>query len=133
MAKIEYVEHRLRNWALWKAGRSLHAGAGAAQDGMPREPWADAPLPVCDPEAVETEQAVQALPEVLCRTIVVHYLGGGNERRRLELLDIGKTTLHERIDAAHRHLANWFTDLNQRRKTERERVESLRASIRPAA
>lgn len=132
MARIEAIEHRLRNWANWKLGaRGSYAGVQLGETPMPRDPYADAPIPVSNVEASETDAAVQRLPAELARTVEVFYLAACNELKKAALLCIARTTMHERIDRAHKLLARDFTDRQQRARAERVRVEALQAGMRP--
>ena len=127
MARIEAIEHRLLNWARWKAGRSIrYAGACPTNSGMPRSPYADAPIPVSDCEASETDEAIdKALLPTSRLTVYTVYLAPGGEADRLKTLGCSKAAMHERIGVAHRALAHYFAGLAERRRTERERVEAL--------
>jgi hypothetical protein len=133
VARIAAIENRLQNWARWKAGRSIsYAASNPDNAGMPRDPFADAPIPVSDCEASETDDAIdQVLSSEQRLTVYEVYMGQGNEGDRLRRLGCSKTTMHERSGAAHRVLANHFSGLAERRQTERERVEALREGWRP--
>lgn len=130
MARIEAIEHRLLNWARWKAGRSVsYAAVNPDNAGMPREAWADAPIPVTDCEASETDDAIdKVLTPDQRQTVYEVYLGRGSERDRLRRLGCSKTAMNDRTCEAHCRLASHFSDLAQRRKAERARVEGLRNS-----
>ena len=129
MARIESVEDRLLNWARSKAGRSIgYASSNPDNAGMPREPFGDAPIPVTDAEANETDDAInEVLSSDQRLAVYAVYLGRGGDADRLRTLSCSKTTMHDRITVAHRRLANHFTDIAERRRTERARVEDLRA------
>lgn len=128
MPRIDYIETRLLNWARSKAGRSIgFAQSNPNNAGMPREPFADAPIPVTDAEANETDDAINVVLSPDQRlTVYAVYLGRGGDADRLRHLGCSKTTMHDRIVASHRLLANHFTHVAERRKAERERVEGLR-------
>lgn len=127
MARIAAIEHRLLNWARWKAGRSIsYAALNPDNAGMPRDPYADAPIPVSDCEASETDDAIdQVLTSEQRRTVYEVYLGRYGERERCVRLGCSKSALHDRISAAHRALSEHFAAAAARRRTERERVEAL--------
>lgn len=125
MARLEYIEHRLVNWAKWKLGRSVSYARPNLEEVVRSDPYAAAPVPVSDVEASETDDAINALPGLLIVTVYEHYLGKGGEVDRLRRLGCAKATMHERIGQAHRLLASWFTNAAERRRTERERVEAL--------
>lgn len=135
MAKIDWIEQRLQNWARWKltggAGVLGFAAVNLENADMPREPYADAPIPTSNVEAGETDDAVQRLPGELKATVLEAYLGVGTMRQKLERLHCSATTMHERIGRAHRLLADHFLAKQDRAKAERARVEALRDAQRP--
>ena len=141
MARIDWIEDRLQNWARW----CLTRGSGVlgyasvnlqAPNLGTREPYADAPVPVLGIEAAEMDGLVAKLPDDLRRTVVVWYLGGDgkelNERRvaltlreKLARLGCAERTLHERVDRAQRMLADRLLERQAAGKAERERVDGL--------
>lgn len=130
MAKIEEIERRLQNWSRWRLTRGAGPlGFAAVSLGDPtvgvRTPFEEAPIPTNAIEAGETDDAVRVLPSEIRRTVEVYYVEGRSERHRLALLCVGKATMHERIDRAHRLLSSNFAAKNDRAKQERTRVESL--------
>jgi hypothetical protein len=139
MAKIEDIERRLQNWARWRLGADggplSHAGVNwdAMQGGGVREPYADAPVPTSAVEAAETQDAVARLETVLRFSVEVYYLEGGGDRHKLNRLCCTARTMHDRIDRAHRVLAGYFADRQERARLERARVEALQRSMRPVA
>ena len=132
MARLEEIERRLLNWARSKAGRSIgFAQSNPDNAGMPREPFADAPIPVTDAEANETDDAINTVLSSDQRlTVYAVYLGRGGDADRLRCLGCSRTTMHDRITVSHRLLAGHFTHLAERRRTERARVEALRDARR---
>lgn len=134
MARIEWIEHRLLNWARWVAmpgGGSLGYAAvslGAANGG--RAGYAEAVIPVSSVEARETDDAVRLLPGELRYTVLEVYTGRGTERERLAKLCCSKATMHARVERAHRLLADHFHAAETRKLAERERIELLRGSTR---
>lgn len=136
MARIEWVEQRLQNWARWKivrgGGMLGYAGVNLAAAGGAREPWAAAAIPISDVEASETDEAVQRLsPGGLALTVIEHYAGQGGIKDKLQRLCCAEPTYHKRIDEAHRQIAGHILERQAQRRAERERVESLQATVRP--
>ena len=145
VARIEWIETRLRNWARWRLTRgSGPLGFAAinlekAAAGVRADPYADAPVPTNAIEAGETDDAVAKLPGPLRTAVEVHYLEQApGVRRRLATLEdklrhlcCAKSTFYDRVDNAHRALAEHFAAREDRRKAERGRVEALHASARP--
>ncbi|MCR5864665.1 hypothetical protein [Aquincola sp. J276] len=135
MARIDWIEHRLLNWARWKS-RSGGGALGYArvplgvQTPSTRDAYADVPIPVNDIEAGVTDDAVQRLPSELRATIVEYYTGTGGEQDHLKVLCCAKATLYARIERAHRLLAAHFHSEQQRGAVERQRVEDLQREKR---
>ncbi len=85
MARIDWVERRLENWARWSAERASsglgypRATAFARAASAPRHAEARNSIPVNGIEADETERAVRALrgvKGVLHAVVVLHYVRG---------------------------------------------------------
>lgn len=133
MARIDSVEWRLLNWARWKAGRSIgYAASNPDNAGMPRDPWADVPIPITDCEAGDTDDAIDKVLTADQRmTVYEVYLGTGSEKDSLRRLGCSKTAMHDRIGAAHRKLADYFAEAAERARNERARVEALQRAARP--
>ena len=135
MARNEEMERRLLNWARWKltngAGLLGFAAVDLEEAGMPREPYADAPIPTSNIEASETDEAVKRLPSDLRATVETHYLSNAPFSLKLKRLCISKPALYLRIERAHRLLCDHFMAKLDRQRMERERVERLADSMRP--
>jgi hypothetical protein len=137
VARIEWIEQRLVNWARWRLssgigmlgyasielGDALLEGKGEGYDA--------APVPLSDIDGSETQQAIDKLSPDLKATIEQQYLANVPLDRKLRRLGIAKQTFYDRIDSAHRALAGFFTDKSERQKAERKRVEQLREAMRP--
>lgn len=138
MARTEWVEFRLRNWARWR----LSQGAGvlgyaqvqlADPTPVARDPYAATPVPTNAIEARETDDAVQQLPGELKATVVEFYLGKGGHEDHARELCCSLATMYRRLEQADRLLAEHFTARADRARVERERVEGLQrqAASRP--
>lgn len=134
MARIDWVEERLQNWARWK----LMQGSGAlgfARVNLERvtaDTQAEARIPTNDVEAAETEAAIVLLhPPGLVLTVREFYTGTGGIADKSRRLCCGVATIYSRLDQAHRQLADHFLERQRKAKVERERVERLQHSIRP--
>lgn len=146
MARIDWIETRLLNWARWRLTKGTGALGFAGVNFMKAMAghgtrMAEAPIPTNAIEAGETDDAVNKLPPDLKVTLVAHYLEEfdlGHKRRRvatmadrLRLLCCAKSTYHDRIDRAHRVLAEHFNARRDRSDAERARVGGLLAQARP--
>jgi len=118
MAKIEWIERRLENWARWRLKRSGHALGFPKQNVLarfwqpPRYREAVAILPVDEAEAWTMEQCIGGLPAILKDTVEQRYLTTGTVTDDAKALRCGVSTVHARIEDAHRLLAE---ALNARR------------------
>lgn len=139
MARIDWIEQRLLNWARW-----LMAGGGSGGMGYAATTWGDAAsaggrdgyreavIPISDVEASETDHAVNRLsPGGLRLAVREFYTGRGGRAEQAERLRIGESTLHARVDQAHAQLAEHFLAQQDRQRAERERVAAVQASARP--
>ena len=137
MARIEWMEQRLQNWARWCLTQGSGAlGYSAVQLGsveatMPRDPYAQAAVPISEIEAAETEELVRRLPVDLQRTVRVWYVTSRGPREALAVLVCAEQTARDRLHRAQRLMAGWLTDRHVRRDAERERVQGLRQRARP--
>lgn len=129
MARIDWVETRLLNWARWKAGGGSFSGDYAkvnwGAEGV-RGRYAEVQIPTNAIEAGDTDAAVQALPGELRATVTEFYVGEGGEAQHLQQLQCTRSTMHARIERAHRLLAERWNTQRAARDAERSRVESLR-------
>lgn len=115
MAKIEWVHHRLERWSIWRSkGGGMGSGygacpmwAGAVVDNQVAGP---AVIPVADAECSQTEDCIKGLPDELAMTIATYYLHDSQYTQRK--LSISPAVLSQRIDRAHRLLAQKFTELS---------------------
>lgn len=136
MARIEWVEHRLQNWARWRLGSGGGSLGYSASRPTPegvvlREPYAEVPIPVSEIEASDTDALVSRLPGELRRTVEEWYVGTGTLAEKLARLCCAARTLHDRIDRAHRIIAEHLHAKRQRQDDERRRVEALQQGRRP--
>lgn len=142
MPRIDWIEQRLLNWARWVLASGGSSGPGGysstswagSSSGGGRDGYREAVIPISDVEASETDQAVNRLsPGGLALTVREFYTGKGGVAEKATRLCIGESTLHARIDQAHRQLAEHFLAQQDRQRAERERVEAVQASARPGS
>lgn len=131
MARVEWVEQRLLNWARWKLGGGGEGrmGYAAVKLGGPnagRSGYVTAAVPVLEAEASATDDAVNRLtPAGLSLTVHRYYLDNGGHQEKAQALGISVATLYARIERAHVQLAVDFQEQRERRQRERDRVEAL--------
>ena len=127
MARIEWVDRRLQNWARWSA--SMHGGglgfASAAVFLTEAELRSEqGPSVPCDEiEAAATDRAVSSLKlghGHLYRTLDLYYLKGYGIKRSAEVLHRAESTVHAHLAQADAYLSRWFSDHGQGHGTARE-------------
>lgn len=130
MARIDWIEERLQNWALWKVARGAGvmgysaADLGGANGG--RSGYVTAAVPILDAEAAATDDAVHRLyPGGLCLTVTAFYCAPGGHKEKAGKLCCSVATMYARVDQAHRQLADHFLAQQDRQRAERARVEAL--------
>jgi hypothetical protein len=137
MARIDWIEQRLQNWARWKLARGGDGELGYAQVDLHaadagRSGYVTATIPISDVEASDTDEAVARLyPGGLRLTVLEVYVGRGGIKDKAKRLACSEATIHARIDHAHRQLADHFLAQADKRRRERERVEATIAAGRP--
>lgn len=115
MARIEYIKHRLDNWAKWKA-RDQGGGLGWASQAAflneySSDRYREARIPIDDVDASVTDQAVEALlPDHahLYRTLQCIYPHGLGIRETARREGVAESSIKARLDAADRALQLWF-------------------------
>lgn len=131
MARIEWIEQRLRNWAEWRmragGGGALGYAAvnlGAADNGG-RRGYVEASVPVLEVDAELTERAVRALLPELRTAVQAWYLRNGNKEQAAWRAGCAASTMFARIELAHVRLAAWFAERDRAARDERARVEAM--------
>jgi hypothetical protein len=139
MARIEWVELRLKNWALW-AARGDSGGLGfkkqsALAERVDNDRYREAPLPVDDVDAGVTNDGVEAfkLPRPhLYHTLQWFYPKGLGIKGTALKLGCAESTVHARLGEADRALAQWFTERTERQKASQsaylQQVQAVRAT-----
>lgn len=128
MARIDWIELRLQNWARWVLARrgelgfqssdTMRAGGTAG--------YRQAAIPIGDAEASDTDQAIRRLyPGGLALAVHEFYTGQGGVADKAARLCIAESILYRRIDQAHAQLAEHFLAKQDKAKAERARVEAL--------
>jgi len=130
MARIDWIEQRLQNWARWVLTRRGELGFQSSDTMRPGGTggYRQAAIPIADAEASDTDEAIRRLyPGGLALAVQEFYTGQGGIADKAGRLHCGESTLHKRIDDAHRQLAEHFLAQQDRAKAERARVEALKA------
>lgn len=133
MARIEWIELRLLNWARWKVSRGA-GDIGFSRAGLEAggDRYRQAIIPISDVEASDTDAAIDRLsPPGLRLTVFEVYVGPGGIRDKAKRLCCSEPTVHARIDQAHRQLAIDLAEKQRQAAAERARVEHLQQSTKP--
>jgi len=114
MARIEWIKHRLNNWALWK-DRESRGGLGFATKSVllsePSSGYRESVMPVDDVDASLTNTAVESLKPtrphlyMTLQHIYVQSLGIKETSRRMSRAE---STICANLDAADHALSEWF-------------------------
>lgn len=124
MARIEYIKHRLTNWALWK-DRESRGGLGfSSQAAFLRQHSGDGyreiQVPILDEDASITDAAVESLKttrQPLYQTLQLHYIGDPHPLSAHGIaLRCGVTSaaVHQRLEQADRAIALWLQERTER-------------------
>ena len=124
MARIEWVKHRLENWALWKEKES-RGGLGYAtasvllNEVVDRSREIDISGTVDDVDAGHTNAAVESLrPARLHLYQVLHliYIDGVGVRETSRRMARAESTIKSNLDQADHALSAWFADSAEAKK-----------------
>lgn len=138
MARIEWVQQRLENWALWHE-RNAGGGLGFAKQSsflneVDSSRYRESHVPVDEVEAGVTHEGVEALKpdhEHLHRTLQLVYLAGAGINDTARALQRSESTVHAHLGQADAHLAQWFTDRKRAQEARRKLLEGARKSFTP--
>lgn len=128
MARIDWVDHGLENWAMWRTQRDQRTTGWPTRsplfDVRTRGGYREVRIPIIDHEGALMDLAVQALQaddERLHRTVLLAYLGDP-ERGRLTRMGIAQaeqiavSTVAVRLEQADRFIAVWYRQRAEARR-----------------
>lgn len=125
MARIDWIQLRLKNWALWKvAGNSGGLGfrSQAAFLAMHVDCNRDSPLPIDDIDAEKMDRAVESLKlgkGHLHKTLQLHYIKGLGLKDVALQMDRAISTIKANLDQADHALQEWFNAQDEARQRQR--------------
>ncbi len=128
MARLEWVDARLRNWERWCCQMQGNGLGFASQAAFLNEfPGSDREvrIPIDEVEASITHEAVETLREPKPRVYEVLYLvypmglGPNGAAKRLEC---SRSNVYALLEVGDKVLAAWFTERAARQALERERI-----------
>lgn len=122
MARIEWVKHRLDNWALWK-DRESRGGLGYATQSVlladPVDRERESVLPVDDVDAELTNTAVESLRPGrghLYETLQCIYIANLGVKETARRMMRAESTVKANLDHADHALSQWFGARAEARK-----------------
>lgn len=121
MARIEWVKHRLDNWALWKDKENRGGLGYATQSVLLTEAvdrYREAQLPVDDVDAEVTNQAVESLragKPHLYMTLQCIYVKGIGIKMTSRVMARAESTIKANLDSADHALSQWFNARAQKK------------------
>jgi len=122
MARIEWVKHRLDNWALWKE-RENSGGLGYASRSVllseAVDRYREAFIPVVEVDAAVTNQAVESLRPArshLYVTLQHIYIAGVGIKETARRMARAESTIKANLDQADHALSEWFGERAEKQK-----------------
>jgi hypothetical protein len=122
MARIEWIKHRLNNWALWKE-RESRGGLGFATRSVllaePRDGYRESIMPIDDIDAGLTNTAVESLRPArvhLYDTLQCIYILDTGIKGAALRLGKAESTIKAQLDSADHALSAWFGDHAEKKK-----------------
>lgn len=124
MARIEWVEQRLQNWALWQAhmmGDGLGYSSQSAFLNAGADPgrYRESSVPIDEVDAAVTDMAVASLKlghGHLHQTLHLYYLKGMGITGTARAMRRAVSTVHAQLGQADALIATWFRDRNTKRQ-----------------
>ena len=123
MARIEWVQLRLNNWALWKDRESSGGMGFKTQSSFLNEASTDryreSVIPIDDIDASVTNSAVEALKpdrSHLYMTLQCVYPRGLGIKETARRMCRAESTIKAQLEQADRALADWFVNRQESKK-----------------
>lgn len=122
MARIEWVKHRLNNWALCKERESRGGLGFATRSVLLSEPsggYRDSTMPVDEIDASVTNTGVEALRlprSHLYMTLQHIYIQGLGIKETSRRMARAESTIKANLDQADHALSEWFGDRAEKQK-----------------
>jgi DNA-directed RNA polymerase specialized sigma24 family protein len=135
MARIEWVKHRLNNWATWKARESAGGMGYAKQSAFLREVvdgYREVHIPVDDVDASTTDVAVESLRQGkghLYMTLQLVYVKGVGHREAARLMARAESTIKANLEQADHALREWFNGKAERDAAKRKNYQGLQGTL----
>jgi hypothetical protein len=117
---LTYVNARLNEWAMWKAGARVCTGGAVTSNAYTwigaggRGDNAPPPLsyvPLDELACSETDRCVCALQPILRQVVEELYCRAGTTEMVCQRCNCVRDTLYRRLDEAHRKILGWLNDI----------------------
>lgn len=140
MARIEWVKHKLDNWARWQAqqqgnGLGYPKQTAFARLSRPAGGW-DNVIPINDVDAAETDRAVSSLrlaKSHLYLTLQHIYVDGWGIKRTAVVMGKAESTVKGHLDQADHALAAWYEAQRERREQQQRQQQAPQLHVQPVA
>ena len=128
MARIDWIQTKLKNWANWKVREQSGGSGWSSQSSFLREAissgYRESVIPVDDIDAALTNTAVESLragQSHLHMTLQLIYIGPPREaplgiRETARRMARAESTIKANLDQADHALAQWFRDRSERQQ-----------------
>lgn len=138
MARIEWVNQRLKNWALW-CERSAGGGLGFSSvtsflHDFDSSRYREARIPVDDVEASVTNEAVESLKVDrvhLYETLHCIYPQGLGIKETARRAGRAESTIKAQLEQADHVLKLWFDERQRLQRQARQTMEAVQQAARP--
>lgn len=137
MARIEWVKHRLENWALWKE-RESRGGLGYATQSVlladPVDRTREIQLPVDEQDAALTNTAVESLRNGkghLYLVLQYIYIQGIGVRETARKMCKAESTVKANLDHADHALSQWFGERADKQRAQQAAKDMALKRCRP--
>lgn len=139
MARIEWVQYRLENWARWHATMNGGGLGFATQSAFLNEPVDGGQpatrIPIDEVEAGITNDAVEALKlgrGHLHQTLRLYYLRGEGIKGTARIMRRAESTIKAQLAQADALLATWFSERKERKARQAQELRQQIEAARPS-
>jgi len=140
MARIDWVQRRLENWARWydrmhSGGLGFASQAAFLTEAVDCDRSNEAHIPVDEVEASVTNDAVEALKlgyGHLHQTLRLYYIKGQGIKQTARTMRRAESTIKAQLAQADGLLAVWFTERKRQQEARSAEFRARQDAARPA-
>ena len=100
MAIDSETSRLMQNWALWQSGASISCAVSGAYDAALKDAY-DTPMPLINGEAIEVNQAVEAMAPHLAKAVREYWCKPASAHVVAMSCSCSIAALYRRLDQAH--------------------------------